>query len=460
MDFLDRVGDSVAKYKEKKTEDILRVEGVKAKGFGVVPKVVMRDRDLSVFAKAIYAYFCSLSGKGNSAFPGRDLILNSLKISKDAYYSGLKELTEQGYIVVEQENAGGRGVGFRRNVYTIVARPKKYANADDLDTDTVTLYQKIMRHGLDAAGYGIIPYAVMSDERIRSQPKAVYAYISSMVCSQHQIELDPNIIAYDLNVKELKTVQRAIKKLRELNYVDVARVHLDGRFAQNCYYINSTPDVDQAQHTIGCEVRSTQKGQKQDTQNQDSQNIQEGQKQDTQNGQDPQKQDGQKQDAQKQDVQKQDTNSNSNTSNCLTSNVFTSLIDRGIQDVKNKIGYDIMVTCNYGSREDDMVTLDALVNAVAEVLTTRETRVVIGGQPMLTDSVRLVVEQINNSAAINVLERFLARRSKIDPKSYKSYLLTAIYRELVNPTPNDDWDDDGDFGATSADEPIWVSDLC
>lgn len=445
----------MAKDKEKKTEDILRVEGVKAKGFGVVPKVVMRDRDLSVFAKAIYAYFCSLSGKGNCAFPGRDLILNSLKISKDAYYSGLKELTEQGYVIIEQENAGGRGVGFRRNVYTIVARPKKYANTDGLDANTATLWKKIMRHGLDAAGYGIIPYAVMSDERIRSQPKAVYAYISSMVGGQHQIELDPNIIAYDLNVKELKTIQRAIKKLRELNYVDVARVHLDGRFAQNRYYINSTPDVDQAQHAIGCEVRSTQKGQKQDTQNQDSQNGQEGQKQDTQNGQEPQKQDVQKQDVQKQDAQKQDAISTSNTSNCFTSNCSTSLIDRGIQDVKNKIGYDIMVACNYGSREDDMVALDALVNAVAEVLTTSETRVVIGGQPMLTDSVRLAVEQINNLAAINVLERFLARRSKIEPKSYKSYLLTAIYRELVSPTPNDDLDDECEPVADEMDVPIW-----
>ena len=42
--------------------DRLRLEGVNCLGYGVVPKYAMLDRDLSITAKAIYAYFCSMSG--------------------------------------------------------------------------------------------------------------------------------------------------------------------------------------------------------------------------------------------------------------------------------------------------------------------------------------------------------------------------------------------------------------
>jgi predicted transcriptional regulator len=422
--------------KSRTTEDILRVEGVKAKGFGVVPKVVMRDRDLSMFAKAIYAYFCSLSGKGDCVFPGRDLILANLKISKDAYYAGLKELINQGYISVEQENAGGRGVGFRHNVYTILAKPQKYANTKGLDTETSEVYRKIMQYGLDVAGYGVVPYAVMCDERIRAHPKAVYAYISSMVGNQHRVDLNPNIIAYDMGVKDLETIQRMIKKLRDLNLIDVTRVHADGRFAQNRYYINSAPDLNMAQTTIGYEVYTSHDREKQDAQKHHN----------------PKKQDPQKQDPQKQDTLEQDATRNSlNQVTVLSETDSISMIDRWINEdptqqhrrsevcacLEAQMGYNIMAAYNYGANRDDRDALDALVLAVAEVMTTNETRVVIGGQPMLVDTVRAVLGDITNEVSVNVLERFLSRRGQIDTRNHKSYLLTSVYRELTCPTPND-----------------------
>ena len=52
----------MAKYKE--FTDILRVEGINCKGYGIIPKAVMLDQRLTIQAKAIYAYFRSFAGAG------------------------------------------------------------------------------------------------------------------------------------------------------------------------------------------------------------------------------------------------------------------------------------------------------------------------------------------------------------------------------------------------------------
>ena len=66
--------------------DQLRVEGVNFKGFGILPKYVMLDHDLTLEAKTIYAYFCSFAGNGDTTFPSRSKILSDLPMSKDCYY--------------------------------------------------------------------------------------------------------------------------------------------------------------------------------------------------------------------------------------------------------------------------------------------------------------------------------------------------------------------------------------
>ena len=98
--------------------DQLRIQGVNCKGFGILPKYVMLDPDLTIEAKTIYAYFCSFAGNGNSTFPGRDKILSDLPMSKDAYYKHFRQLTEQGYISVEQEI--GDRAAFGKNIYNIL----------------------------------------------------------------------------------------------------------------------------------------------------------------------------------------------------------------------------------------------------------------------------------------------------------------------------------------------------
>ena len=44
--------------------DQLRIEGINFKGYGIIPKYVMIDSELTLEAKAIYAYFSCFSIKG------------------------------------------------------------------------------------------------------------------------------------------------------------------------------------------------------------------------------------------------------------------------------------------------------------------------------------------------------------------------------------------------------------
>ena len=66
---------------EKEFENILLVEGINAKGYGTIPKLVMKDRRLTAQAKAIYAYFCSYAGCGRckrSLFKRRHILKRML----------------------------------------------------------------------------------------------------------------------------------------------------------------------------------------------------------------------------------------------------------------------------------------------------------------------------------------------------------------------------------------------
>lgn len=101
--------------------DILRVQGVKARGFGIIPKIVMLDRQLTIEAKAIYSYFCSYAGAGDTAFPGRDKILKDLGIGKDRYYVHRGLLEKYGYLEVEQVMTEKNK--FSHNIYTLVDKP-------------------------------------------------------------------------------------------------------------------------------------------------------------------------------------------------------------------------------------------------------------------------------------------------------------------------------------------------
>ena len=90
---------------------------INSAGYGMIPKLVMQDRNLPIIAKAIYSYFCSFTGAGNTCFPSRKKICFDLQINLSTYKKHMKVLIENGYLKVEQIKENGK---FARNLYTLV----------------------------------------------------------------------------------------------------------------------------------------------------------------------------------------------------------------------------------------------------------------------------------------------------------------------------------------------------
>jgi len=99
-------------------KDILQVQGINSKGYGIIAKLAMQDRRLTVTSKAIYAYFCSFAGASRTAFPSRAKITYDLGINKDTYHKHFNLLKQHGYITVDQEKCDNGK--YNRNIYTLL----------------------------------------------------------------------------------------------------------------------------------------------------------------------------------------------------------------------------------------------------------------------------------------------------------------------------------------------------
>lgn len=91
---------------------------INSAGYGMIPKLVMQDRNLSVTSKAIYAYFCSYTGAGNTCFPSYKKICYDLNIHEETFIKHFKPLVHFGYVQVRQirDKVSGR---FSHNKYIL-----------------------------------------------------------------------------------------------------------------------------------------------------------------------------------------------------------------------------------------------------------------------------------------------------------------------------------------------------
>lgn len=209
--------------------DGLRLEGVYRRGYGVIPKFVMHDGDLSLESKAIYAYLCALAGSGDTTFPYRETILGQLKLAKNTYYNHYKPLIDQGYITVERP-ADKKAA----NIYTLVANPKKLAEAAAVGEG------RLRYRGLKAQGYGTLPRTVMQDSRLTVKAKGLYAYFCSYCGGGDCAFPRKDHILFHLGISE-PTYYKALSQLKELEYLQVTQRKEGGRFAVNDYYLNEFP---------------------------------------------------------------------------------------------------------------------------------------------------------------------------------------------------------------------------
>lgn len=89
---------------------------IKSLGYGIIPKSVMTNPNLTAKAKGLMAYFYALAGNGTGAFPTKKIILKQLSISNTAYYNALHQLVENNYLTITQRKSEGK---FEQNEYVI-----------------------------------------------------------------------------------------------------------------------------------------------------------------------------------------------------------------------------------------------------------------------------------------------------------------------------------------------------
>ena len=102
------------------TEELneLYVEEINSKGYGIIPKLLMQDKDITIEGKAIYAYFCSYAGGGsNQAFPSVETICQDLGITKIRYRKHRQILIDKGYVtILKKKDKNGKHT---KNLYRL-----------------------------------------------------------------------------------------------------------------------------------------------------------------------------------------------------------------------------------------------------------------------------------------------------------------------------------------------------
>lgn len=212
--------------------DVLRHEGILAKGYGLLPKYAMLDRDLSLTGKTIYAFLCSLAGNGETAYPSVETIKSYLGIGESAYSARLKELLDAGYILREKRREAN--ARFAHNLYTIARCPKGFRQEEGASVS-----------GILSAGYGMIPRAVMFDPRLDCKAKGLYAYLAAFTGAGRAAFPERDRILRDLGIAN-NTYYKYLRQLQALNYITVAQSR-DGRFGGNTFLLNDNPAPERAQ---------------------------------------------------------------------------------------------------------------------------------------------------------------------------------------------------------------------
>jgi hypothetical protein len=90
------------------SHNYITIEGINSEGYGTISKKAMRDKRLPVISKAIYAYICSYTGTGLTAWPGRKTACVDLGIYKDTWTKYIKYLKDHDYLrIIRRTNDQG-----------------------------------------------------------------------------------------------------------------------------------------------------------------------------------------------------------------------------------------------------------------------------------------------------------------------------------------------------------------
>lgn len=201
---------------ERNIEVLLQMDGILAKGYGMVSKFPMRDTALKIKDKAIYAYLCALCGGGIKTWPSRGKIMADLQIGKTAFYNSMDRLVQEGYLTKTSRRIHGKRGMWTRTVYTIELNPKRYQDSQTEKQEN--LFNTLEVEGMLSDGWGFAPRLVMQDPRISIREKALYVYLLTYAAAGRVAYPDVPTITYHLGISE-DTYRKLMNSLYKLGYI-------------------------------------------------------------------------------------------------------------------------------------------------------------------------------------------------------------------------------------------------
>ena len=93
---------------ENKEEVKIQSTSILSSGYGLIPKVITRDKELTMEAKAIYAYLASFAGSCGHCYPSKELMLSELGTTERRFNKNMNLLKEHGYVKVHKRRKGNR----------------------------------------------------------------------------------------------------------------------------------------------------------------------------------------------------------------------------------------------------------------------------------------------------------------------------------------------------------------
>ncbi len=112
----------VLKQKYQNSKDDIVLDGadfISQKGYTLLPNYVLHTKELTPYAKVVYAMLLSYAwGKKNNSFPGQETLAEDCGISERSVRNAIRELETKDFISVIQ-----RGLG-KTNVYVLHFKKK------------------------------------------------------------------------------------------------------------------------------------------------------------------------------------------------------------------------------------------------------------------------------------------------------------------------------------------------
>ena len=174
------------------------------KQYGLVVREILQNKDLSIDAKGLYVYLAARAGNKYTCYPTIATICKDLDICESTFHNLKNELIEHKIISITKT-----GTGFsKQNIYNLLIKANK--------------------------GYGMVYLDTLTDSSISIKSKAIYGLIASFGGADRLAHPLVKVICKCLKICR-NTYFKYVKKLKELEIINIKQVHRDGRFA-NCYY--------------------------------------------------------------------------------------------------------------------------------------------------------------------------------------------------------------------------------